>query len=96
MENQNAIPQEAVQNTVKPPELTPEQKAVQNQLGVIAVVERLFNGINAGSFSLLATDDVMAGMSFLSQFHKQLVAQLPPEELAKVKAQAEAANVAKA
>lgn len=84
------------QTETKAPEQTPEQKAVQNQLGVIAVVERLFNGINAGSFPLRATDDVMAGMSFLSQFHKQLVAQLPPEELAKVKAATEATNVPKA
>lgn len=86
MENQTVEP--------KAPEQTPEQKAIQNQLGVIQVVERLFNGINAGSFPLRATDDVMAGMSFLSQFHEQLVAQLPEDM--RTKLQAEAANVAKA
>jgi hypothetical protein len=73
-------------------EQTPEEKATQNQLGVIQVVERLFNGINAGSFPLKATDDVMAGMNFLAQFHKQLVAQLPEDLKAKIKAETEARN----
>jgi hypothetical protein len=69
---------------------------VKSQLNVIQLVERLFSGINAGSFPLRATDDVMAGMNFLAQFHKQLVAQLPSETREKLQAEAEARNVSKA
>jgi hypothetical protein len=72
------------------PEVTPEQQAVANQVGVIQVVERLFKAVDAGTFPLRAHEDAMAGMSFLAQFHKQLVAQLPEE--VRTKLQAEAAN----
>lgn len=71
-------------------EETPEQKGIQQQIGVIAVVERLFRGVDAGTFPLRAHDDVMAGMNFLAQFHKQLLAQLPED--VRTKLQAEAAN----
>lgn len=59
---------------------TPEelaQKGVQNTLGVIKVVENLFNGLRAGSYPLHVTENVQAGMQFLAQFHSQLVSQLP-------------------
>jgi hypothetical protein len=74
-----------------PAEQTPEEKALQNQVGVITVVERLFRAVDSGTFPLRAHEDVMAGMNFLAQFHKQLVAQLPEET--RTKLQAEAANV---
>jgi hypothetical protein len=80
-----------MENTeTKAPEVTPEQQAVANQLGVIQVVERLFNAVNVASFPLRAHEDAMAGMSFLAQFHKQLVGQLPED--VRTKLQAEAAN----
>jgi hypothetical protein len=49
------------------------------------VIERLFNAVNAGSFPLRVHDDVLAGMNFMAQFHKQLVSQLPPAVIEEVK-----------
>lgn len=60
---------------------TPEdtaKKGIENTLGVIKVVEGLFNALKQGSYPLHVTEPVMAGMSFLAQFHNQLVGQLPP------------------
>jgi hypothetical protein len=61
-------------------------QGVQNTLGVIKVVEGLFNAMRQASFPLNTHDAIVAGMNFLSQFHNQLVGQLPPglvEELRK-------------
>jgi hypothetical protein len=49
------------------------------------IVERLFHGVNAGTYPLRAHDDVLAGMNFLSQFHKQLLSQVPPEFVEEVR-----------
>lgn len=86
MENQVEVPQEvagaAQENTA--------DKGIQNTLGVIKVVEGLFNALKRGSYPLEVTEPVMAGMNFLAQFHTQLVGQLPPgvvDELRKAAAQ---------
>lgn len=60
---------------------TPETdaaKGVQNTLGVIKVVEGMFNAMRAGTYPLHVHDAIVAGMQFLSQFHGQLISQLPP------------------
>lgn len=80
-------------------EKTQEQAAQENQLGVVMVIERLFRAVNEGSFPLRVHDDVLAGMNFMSQFHKQLVSQLPPavvEEMKRRNAPPEATNEPKA
>lgn len=80
-------------------EKTPEQVALENNLGVVMVIERLFRAVNAGSFPLTVHDDVLAGMNFMSQFHKQLVSQLPAavvDEVKKRNAPTEAVNEPKA
>lgn len=64
---------------------TPEQNAQENQLGVVMAIERLFRAVNAGTYPLSAHDDVLAGMNFMAQFHKQLVSQLPPAVIEEVK-----------
>lgn len=64
------------------PVVTQEQdekaKGVQNTLGVIRVIEGLFNAMRRASYPLETHDAIVAGMNFLSQFHSQLVGQLPP------------------
>lgn len=77
---------EATQETAAPVEKTAEQTAQENQLGVVMVIERLFNAVNAGSYPVRVHDDVLAGMNFMAQFHKQLVSQLPPSVIEEVKA----------
>lgn len=75
MENQVEAP---VQEATTP---TPEdivKKGIENTLGVIKVVEGLFNALKHGTYPLHVTEPVMAGMNFLAQFHTQLVGQLPP------------------
>lgn len=79
------------------PVSTPEQdekaKGVQNTLGVIRVVEGLFNAMHRGTYPLQVHDAIVAGMNFLSQFHGQLISQLPPalvEELRKAQGVPEA------
>lgn len=79
MENQSNVAE-------APAEKTAAEKALENQLGVIRVVEHLFKAIDAGTFPLRVHDDVMAGMSFMAQFHKELVKQLPEDVRAKVEA----------
>lgn len=59
-------------------EQTEAQKGVQNTLGVIRVVEGLFNAMQLASYPLKTHDAIVAGMNFLSQFHAQLINQLPP------------------
>lgn len=49
------------------------------------VIERLFHAVNAGSYPLKAHADMLAGMNFLAQFHKQLVSQLPADVLEEIK-----------
>lgn len=68
------------------------QKGVQNLLGVIKVIESLFHAINAGSFPMAQHDEVMNGMNFLSQFHKQLLEQLPADVKATIFAKPTEAN----
>lgn len=81
---------------------TPEAQAgkeVQNTLGVIKVVEGLFNALRRASYPLETHDAVVAGMNFLAQFHTQLVNGLPPalvEEIRKAQAGVPAAPVAEA
>lgn len=60
---------------------TPEEiakKGIENTLGVIKVVEGLFNAAKRGTYPLEVSEPMMAGLSFLAQFHNQLVSQLPP------------------
>jgi hypothetical protein len=73
-------------------EPTAEQKNIANQLGVIQVIERLFRAADAGSYPMRAHDDITAGMSFLAQFHNQLVKQLPEEVQAQLRKDQEASN----
>lgn len=76
---------------------TPEEmakKGIENTLGVIKVVEGLFNASKRGTYPLDVTEQMMAGLSFLAQFHSQLVSQLPPavvEDLRKAKLPVESA-----
>jgi hypothetical protein len=74
MENQVEVQPEVVAPT---PENTADN-GIQNTLGVIKVVEALFNALKRGSYPLEVSESVMAGMNFLAQFHTQLVSQLPP------------------
>lgn len=80
----------------KQAEPTEAEKATANQLGVIQVIERLFRAVDAGSFPMRAHDDVTAGMSFLAQFHNQLVKQLPEDVQAALRKTQEAPNEPKA
>lgn len=53
-------------------------KGVQQTLGVIRVIEGLFNAMQLASYPIRTHDAIVAGLQFLSQFHSQLVGQLPP------------------
>lgn len=77
--------QELKDAATAPEAKTPDQTAADNQLGVVMAIERLFRAVNAGSYPLHVHDDVLAGMNFMAQFHKQLVSQLPPAVLEEVK-----------
>lgn len=77
--------QELKDTVTAPAAKTPEQTAAENQLGVVMAIERLFRAVNAGTYPLSAHDDVLAGMNFMAQFHKQLVSQLPPALIEEVK-----------
>src|SRR4051812_15769205 len=77
--------QELKDTATAPAAKTPEQTAVENNLGVVMAIERLFRAVNAGSYPLQVHDDVLAGMNFMAQFHKQLVSQLPPAVIEEVK-----------
>lgn len=79
MENQVEAP---MQEATAP---TPEdiaKKGIENTLGVIKVVEGLFNAAKRGTYPLEVSEQMMAGLNFLAQFHNQLVGQLPPAVVA--------------
>lgn len=79
MENQVEAP---MQEAVAPTQEDTAKKGIENTLGVIKVVEGLFNAAKRGSYPLEVTEQMMAGLSFLAQFHNQLVSQLPPAVVA--------------
>lgn len=82
MENQVETP---VQEIAVPTAEDIARKGIENTLGVVKVVEGLFNALKLGSYPLHVTEPVMAGMQFLAQFHTQLVSQLPPAVVEELK-----------
>lgn len=94
MENQVEAPKQEV-TTPTPEDIA--KKGIENTLGVIKVVEGLFNASKRGTYPLEVSEQMMAGLSFLAQFHNQLISQLPPavvEDLRKAQTPAVTPEVA--
>lgn len=71
-------------------------KGVQQTLGVIRVIEGLFNAMQRASYPIQTHDAIVAGLQFLSQFHQQLVGQLPPGLVDEMRKAAQTQPVAEA
>lgn len=67
--------------------LTPEHRSIENTKQSILIIEKFFYAVNAmpGGPPLRCAEDMINGMKFLNQMHAQLLAQLGPEEIEKMK-----------
>lgn len=66
---------------------TPEQQNVENIKQSILVIEGLCFALNNSHVPFKFSEACLKGYSFLTQMHNQLIGQLPPDELQKMKAQ---------
>ena len=66
-------------------EITAEQRSIDNIKQSILVIENFFFAMKDVCIPLKFSEQTIAGMEFLKKMHDQLIAQLGPEELEKLK-----------
>jgi len=64
---------------------TPEQQSLENMKESIKIIEGMFYGLEGIPIPLKLHDPVMNGLNFLSKIHANLLAQIGPEEVQKMK-----------
>lgn len=68
-------------------EMTEAKKSIENIKQSVLIIEGLFFGVNNSTVPLRFAEQVLKGMGFLNQMHNQLLGQLSPEEVEKMRAQ---------
>lgn len=63
------------------------ENSLENIKNTVKIIEVFFHAMNSVGVPLGYYKAIMGGMDMLNKMHTQLVAQIPPEEIAKMKAE---------
>jgi hypothetical protein len=75
-----------------PEEMTPEQRGIENAKATLLTIERFVFALSKVDMPLQYAKEAIAGVEFLQMLHANLLVQIGPEEVARLKAQHAAPN----